>query len=125
MQRKMRAQRVTSDGKRLVNTAIKVRATRDDIALGSNHFQRAEVGDNLTDFIRNWLAVDERAMTTGALMPVLVAIVLTVAVHRSLCMILMPVRPARTCLGRRCRFGAAISFTRMRVMYAASRSSMP
>jgi len=128
-QRKMRAQRITSDGKRLVKTAIKVRATKDDMALGSDHIQRAEISDELTDFVRYWLTVDERAMITDALMLVVVTAVLavgnpTVAIHRSIGIIVVPMRPAHTCLGGRCRFGATIHFTRMSMMHTAAQSHM-
>ena len=123
----MRAQRGASDRERLVETAIKVGAKRDDVALGSNHFQRAEIGDKLTDFVWRRLTLDKGAMITGALMPLPVAATfgdVPSSVHRAFRHIVVAMRAARACFGGRCRFGAAVRFTRMCMMHTAAKCHM-
>jgi len=126
MQRKMRAQRSTSDGERLVETAIKMGANRDSVTVSGRDFQRAVIGDKLADFVRRWLTVEECAMIAGALMLV-VAVTLGIvpdSVLRDFRQFLIAMRAARACLSGNSRFGAAIHFARMCMMHTAAKCHM-
>ncbi|MEO8496162.1 MAG: hypothetical protein ABI614_13920, partial [Planctomycetota bacterium] len=64
-QRKMRAQRDTSEGNSLIEAAIKMGTEQLDIDVGNDEFQRRYNQRELADLLRRGLAGHKRAVIPG------------------------------------------------------------
>jgi hypothetical protein len=116
MQRKMRAQRDTSERNSLIEAAIKMGTEQVDINVGNDEFQRTYVQFELADLLGRRLTGHKRAMISGTMMLFTVVIALGV-----LGRVVMLMRVAGTCFRPGRRFRTAIDLTRMRMMSATAK----
>jgi hypothetical protein len=116
MQRKMRAQRDTSERNSLIEAAIKMGTEQVDINVGNDEFQRTYVQFELADLLWRQLAGQKRAVISGTVVSLAVVTALGV-----LGRIVVLMRVAGTCFRPGRRFRTAIDLTRMRMMSATAK----